>query len=367
MSISMNERFEVLDSFRGICAIAVVIFHMNLVGSISELDFFKGSDVFVEFFFVLSGFVLAHGYGFKENLNFKTFMKARFLRLYPLHFFMFLVFITLEFCKLFAYKFGGLVFNNEPFTNSSSISEIIPNLLLIQSWLPFTDHLTFNYPSWSISIEFYIYGLLFLSVYLFNNNRVLSWFMLSFIAFIIMHSDYKILEFQVLQGLTCFFGGAFTYVIYKKMSFLKPSYILGSITEVLLLICIVIVVQSKIEYRSLIAPLLFFCSVFFFAFESGVFSKLLKFDFFLRLGKLSYSIYMTHAAILFCLLSTAMVLQKITGVEVAPMVDMTRYLDFGNSSMNNLMIFLILFIVIYTSGLTYKYVELKGQNILKSK
>jgi peptidoglycan/LPS O-acetylase OafA/YrhL len=358
----MIKRFEALDAFRGICALAVVIFHINLVGSISELDFFRGSSIFVEFFFVLSGFVLAHGYAFKENLNFIVFMKARFFRLYPLHFFMFVVFVLLEFGKLFASEFGGLTFNNEPFTNSSAVSEMIPNLLLIQSWLPFTDHLSFNYPSWSISIEFYMYALLFVSILLFKSHRVLSWLTLSVMAFILINLDSQILPLEVLRGLSCFFGGSFTYVIYKKIAYMKPTYIVGSIVEALLLIFIVLIVQSQIEYRSIIASLLFFLTVLFFAFESGIFSKLLKFTPFQYTGKLSYSIYMTHGAILFCLLSAAIVLQRLTGIEMAPMIEMTRALNFGNSIINNLVIILILAIVIYISSLTYKYVELLGEN-----
>ncbi len=49
----MGKRFEVLDSFRGLSAIFVVIFHMHYAGSITELSFFRGSSLFVEFFFVL--------------------------------------------------------------------------------------------------------------------------------------------------------------------------------------------------------------------------------------------------------------------------------------------------------------------------
>jgi peptidoglycan/LPS O-acetylase OafA/YrhL len=359
----MNKRFEALDAFRGLCAISVVIFHMHLVGSITELDFFRGSSIFVEFFFVLSGFVLAHGYGFKESLNFKKFMKARFFRLYPLHFFMFVVFIALEFGKLFAYKFGGFVFNNEPFTNSFAVSEMIPNLLLIQSWTPFTDHLTFNYPSWSISIEFYMYALLFFSITLFKSNRVISWLIISFIAFLLMFLESDFLVDTVLRGLSCFFGGAFTYVIYKKLSHFKPSYISGSIVEAILLMCVVLIVQSKIEYRAIVAPVLFLLTVLFFAFEAGFFSKLLKLKSLQYAGKLSYSIYMTHAAILFCLISVAMILQKLTGIEMAPMFDTTRFLNFGNSGINNIVVIVILSIVIYVSSLTYKYIELYGQKL----
>lgn len=361
----MKQRFEALDAFRGLCALSVVVFHMHLVSSITELEFFKGSSIFVEFFFVLSGFVLTHGYGFKENLKFKIFMKARFFRLYPLHLFMFVVFVALEFGKLFAYKFGGFVFNNEPFTHSFAMSEMVPNLLLIQSWTPLTNHLSFNYPSWSISIEFYLYVLLFLSIVVFKRNRILSWIFISFIAFMLMYFESEIIMAPVLSGLSCFFGGAFTYVIYKKLSHFKPSYILGSIVEAILLTCVVLIVQSSVEHRFIIAPVLFLFTVLFFAFESGFFSTLLKVKPLQYVGKLSYSIYMTHAAILFCLISIAMVLQKMTGIEIAPMIETMRFLNFGGRMINNLVVILILAIVISISSLTYKYIELKGQKFKK--
>lgn len=360
-----SKRFETLDAFRGICALSVVVFHMNLIGSITELDFFKGSSIFVEFFFVLSGFVLAHGYGFKRHINFQKFMRARFFRLYPLHFFMFLVMFAIEICKLFAYKFGGFVFTNEPFTNGFAISEIIPNLLLIQSWTPITFATSFNSPAWSISIEFYMYALLYASIAFFKSHRVISWFIISLIAFFLVFLGSDILVSQVLRGLSCFFGGAFTYVLYKKISYIQPSFFTGSIIEVILIICVVLIVQSKIEFRSIIAPLLFFLTVLFFAFESGWFSNMLKLKPLQYTGKLSYSIYMTHYAILFCLIATAMVVQKITGIEMALMIETARYLTFGNSLVNNIVVIIILAIVIYISSLTYKHIELKGQKLNK--
>lgn len=363
----VKKRFEALDAFRGLCALSVVIFHMHLIGSITELDFFRGSSIFVEFFFVLSGFVLTHGYGFKDNLNFNRFMKARFFRLYPLHFFMFVVFVVLECGKLLAYKYGGMVFNNEPFTNSFAISEMIPNLLLIQSWTPFTDHLTFNYPSWSISIEFYMYALLFISIVIFKGNRITSWLVISIISFILIILKSEMLVGTVLRGLSCFFGGAFTYAIYKKLSEIKPSFILGSIIETIQIISVVLVVQSDIEHRSIVASLIFCITVLFFAYESGFLSLFLKIKPLQYAGKLSYSIYMTHAAILFCLTSAAMILQKITGIEMAPMVESTRFLNFGNSFINNLVVVFIISIVISISSITYKYVELTGQKLNKDK
>ncbi len=361
----IKKRFEALDAFRGLCALFVVVHHMHLIGSITELDFFRESGIFVEFFFVLSGFVLTHGYGFKDNLNFSKFMKARFFRLYPLHFFMFVVFVMLECGKLLAYKYGGMVFNNEPFTNNFAISGMIPNLLLIQAWTPFTEHLTFNVPSWSISIEFYMYALLFISIVIFKGNRITSWFLISIISFILIILKSEILVGPVLRGLSCFFGGAFTYTIYRKLSYLKPSFILGSVIETVLITSIILVVQSQIENKSIIASVIFCITVFFFAYESGFLSNLLKIKPLQYAGKLSYSIYMTHAAILFCLISTAMILQKITGFELVPMVEKTRFLNFGDSLINNAAVIGILAIVVYISSLTYKYVEITGQKLNK--
>lgn len=51
----MKQRFEALDAFRGLAAIFIVIFHTHLIGSITELSFFKSSNIFVDFFFVLIG------------------------------------------------------------------------------------------------------------------------------------------------------------------------------------------------------------------------------------------------------------------------------------------------------------------------
>ena len=170
-----RKRFEVLDSFRGICALSVVLYHLHVVNSFSELAFFRGSSLFVEFFFVLSGFVLAHGYAFRENLAFTPYFAARFFRLFPLHAFMLMVFICLEMGKWGAMQGLGIQLNNAAFSNDYAVDEILPNLLLIHAWTPYTNPLSFNTPSWSISIEFYMYILLFISIVWFDKLRFLLW------------------------------------------------------------------------------------------------------------------------------------------------------------------------------------------------
>ncbi|WP_318519198.1 acyltransferase family protein [Photobacterium leiognathi] len=363
-----KRRFEALDAFRGLCALAVVMYHLLLVGSITEFHFFRGSFIFVEFFFVLSGFVLAHGYGFRENLKFLPFMEARFFRLYPLHLFMFLVFFVLELAKLIAYKTGGFIFSNEPFTNFFSLREIIPNLLLIQSWVPFAKHLSFNAPSWSISVEFYMYALLFLSVIIFKSYKILSWGFISIIAFIALYLELYFPTLSVLRGVSCFFGGATIYSLYRLFSDkIKVSFVIGTLLESILILCVYFNVSYGFEYKEIVTPLLFCLVVLFFSFEFGGISYILKSKVPQLIGKLSYSIYMTHYAIIFCLTSIAMVGKKLTGIEMVKTIGGSRTLDFGSTINNNLVVIFILFIVISVSNLTYKYIELKGQELYKKK
>ncbi|RVA95930.1 acyltransferase, partial [Mesorhizobium sp. M7A.F.Ca.CA.004.02.1.1] len=82
-----GERFLVLDSWRGICALLVALFHFPTGSTISQSAFIGSSYLFVDFFFVLSGFVIASSYGDRLNQpeQVARFALVRFGRIYPLH------------------------------------------------------------------------------------------------------------------------------------------------------------------------------------------------------------------------------------------------------------------------------------------
>jgi peptidoglycan/LPS O-acetylase OafA/YrhL len=97
MGWGKSHEFVVLDGLRGIAAIAVVTRHAwqffpsePLVGPPRNVLVgpFYESYLAVDFFFLLSGFVLAHAYGnrLKESMSIAQFMAARLIRLYPLYF-----------------------------------------------------------------------------------------------------------------------------------------------------------------------------------------------------------------------------------------------------------------------------------------
>ena len=78
-------RFLVLDGMRGVAAFAVILDH---VSSATLRAWFPGRYLAVDFFFVLSGFVLAHAYGQRLEqgaLSAWSFMRIRLIRFYPLY------------------------------------------------------------------------------------------------------------------------------------------------------------------------------------------------------------------------------------------------------------------------------------------
>lgn len=352
-----GQRYLVLDSFRGLCAIFVVVFHMRALGSITELSFFKGSDLFVNFFFVLSGFVMSHAYLKRSDIAFTDYISSRFRRLYPLYIFMLIVFIVLECAKYIAYTKMGITLNAVPFTGKAAPAEIIPNLLMIQAWTGFTEHLSFNYPSWSISIEFYTYILFFIAIHFFK--RYFSVCCLAIPAtLIILHSvtEGVITEYAA-NGVFCFFVGVVTYTL-SNARFTTNKFIATTI-ELMTLIAIYYVVSSDIVIKWLVSALLFSLTIFIYSKEAGIISGLLKTNPFISIGKWSYSIYMTHAAVLFCVISSFMVLQKITGKDLTIMVNGDRTLNLGSPAFNNVLVLIVVCITVIISSFTYRFIEMK--------
>lgn len=81
---SHNQRFLVLDGLRGIAAIAVIIYHRREWSPNGH--WFEHAHLAVDFFFLLSGFVIAHAYGqrLQGSMTVRAFFRARLVRLYPL-------------------------------------------------------------------------------------------------------------------------------------------------------------------------------------------------------------------------------------------------------------------------------------------
>lgn len=164
-------RFEALDAWRGLCACMVVLFHFNVdVNShIREWGIITGSYLFVDFFFVLSGFVITGSYQSKLETGFplKKFILLRLGRIYPLHMFMLLGYVAIE-CLQFFVKTDTAPFSIVP----TSPEAMIANIFLVHGLNTF-DQLTWNTPSWSISVEFFTYIIFALAIFTYRNKALL--------------------------------------------------------------------------------------------------------------------------------------------------------------------------------------------------
>lgn len=85
MTSYSKHRFHVLDGMRGIAAIIVMIFHYY-ISSNSPSPLMQNAYIAVDFFFILSGFVIMHSYGghLANGMPAATYIGHRIIRLYPL-------------------------------------------------------------------------------------------------------------------------------------------------------------------------------------------------------------------------------------------------------------------------------------------
>jgi peptidoglycan/LPS O-acetylase OafA/YrhL len=83
-----SRHFEVLDGLRGVAALLLLVFHISEVLTYGhpEANWLPHGALTVDFFFGLSGFVIAHAYDKRmaEGMSFGGFMLRRFIRLHPM-------------------------------------------------------------------------------------------------------------------------------------------------------------------------------------------------------------------------------------------------------------------------------------------
>lgn len=359
------KRFEVLDSFRGLCALFVVVFHLRLLNSFTEWEFFRSAELFVEFFFILSGFVLCHRYGSRRTIDFRNFVISRTFRLLPLHWCMLGVFVVIETGKFAAWS-GGISFNHEPFAGPTDPRELIPNVLLLQSWWDGFDEMSFNYPSWSISVEYYLYMIFAALILLPSKQRVVAWALIAAGSYAMLFQQSSIIPETAAKGLACFFAGALCQILYRKLSTIAtPHKTVMTLLEGLMLLAVVSAVLVNGVHQGLVASGVFCLAVIVFARESGHISTVLAHKAFGLLGKLSYSIYLTHAAVLSCLTAALLIAGKLLDSDFSVVLGGNRLLDLGHSLTNNVAGVGVLVFVVVLSGVTYRYIEVPGQALGK--
>ena len=139
-----------LTSLRIFAASIVVLYHFQTnvalpAELIGPLEF---GQTGVDLFFMLSGFILAYVYRSQfdaRKFDHKRFLQKRLARIYPVHI------VTMAIVAVwFLWEqaaFGGA---------GPKLFDVLANILLVHAWGA-VDGLALNYPSWSISAEWFAY------------------------------------------------------------------------------------------------------------------------------------------------------------------------------------------------------------------
>jgi peptidoglycan/LPS O-acetylase OafA/YrhL len=298
----IDGKFDALTSLRGIAALCTVLAHLIVIwGDVFPWlqdaslfrDFALHTYLFVDFFFVLSGFVMCHAYGhhFAETVNagsYLRFLRARFARVWPLHALLLLLYV-------------GLAAVGIRQAQDNPAWSIGAHLLLLHA-MGFFQHTTWNQPSWSISVEWWTY-----IVFPFAVPLVRRWFsqtaalvalpaVLGLFAWLALHfgSANLTVGFAFFRCLIGFAAGACLYAIvrHRRTAAHADAAANGALAAVFLILLFV-----PSPYADMLA-FLCFCALVYAASVGTGGGHWLHHPVLIWIGDISYSIYLWHSLLL---------------------------------------------------------------------
>jgi len=279
---------------RFLAAIMVVIFHCGKDVFPFNLSwfhyFFTHGGISVTYFFFVSGFVMVIAYYDKikeKKFTAWNYWKNRFSRIYPLYILSLLLFVGLS-----VLLWG----------NTIILKEIVLSVLLIHAWDD-SSAMILNFPSWSLSVEFFFYFTFPLFIhkiaYLSKNNlitlAILFWLATQLCSlYLFIYSEP--ISYSPLLHFNTFLAGTIFGLLLKRelishgwMQKYAPVFL---ITSVLLIIAVLAYPNPIIEYSNsgLLVPL-FAVFIGGLIFINNWITRLFNSTLLTRAGDVSYGIY----------------------------------------------------------------------------
>ena len=348
----MPRRYESLDGLRGISAIAVVLFHITWSNHITETHLIRESYVFVDLFFILSGFVITKAYSTRVHTlrEAGSFLALRFFRIYPLHIAVLLVFILCEMAKIPAIYLGLDV---HPFDDAKGWA-LVSNLFLVHSLTFSFEFPTWNVPSWSISSEMVAYVVFAVIAWTgLMNRRQLVYFITvlaaGFYTIVLYYkgSLFALLDLGLLRCLAGFCVGVAVSTISESPLAKIPTAIYNAAIGILTTIAIAVLSLLNGVFDIVIVPI-FGLLVLLLQTDSGLPARILKSTPIAFLGQISYSIYMVHWLLL--LLAT-------TGLKYVTKTPLYDGMYKANLLLGDLGVILMLMLIVLVASITYRNIE----------
>ncbi|HVT07037.1 MAG TPA: acyltransferase [Polyangia bacterium] len=310
---SRTVRLAPLDALRGLAALAVPTFtHFQHFGgdrSTYPYDslalvhwFYLYSQFFVDLFFVLSGVVMTYRY--LEPLSDgradgREFFVHRFSRLYPLHLLMLLVCAGVQW-TLLANHHGPVIYAQDDFFT------FVLHLTFLHLW--FERGPGYNYASWSVCAEVFVYVLFFVFARGRRKTFLIGSALSVFVGVAVLSGTaVPLLNRNMARAPVGFFMGVLTFLAMRHVSRRGWGPAVGA--ACLGFLIAVLVVANTISYEAWIGsdplpyglalfPLLTMAALYFPPLSRVLSARPLTF-----LGDISYAIYLTHIPVQMILLS----------------------------------------------------------------
>ena len=293
-------RFAALDGLRGVAALVVAAEHLHANGPLFSLAFFRNGLFFVDFFFVLSGFVIAASYAERLRAGFpaQRFLWLRFWRVWPVHVLVLGAYLAIE---LAVWAGGSGLTGRSAFGPERALWQLAVQLLLLQAVVTPALY-AWVLQSWSISVELVLYAVAALGWGKLRRGWWQVWLALSVLAGLGMalFPEQVGLHHKLLRGFSGFGLGVVTFALWQRAE-PRLAALPRRAAGVLELACLIIV-AAAVHRAGDEAVFWLYCLgfagvVLVFAAERGAVSRLLLGRHAQFLGAVSYSIYMVHTLV----------------------------------------------------------------------
>lgn len=288
-----RKNIPALTGIRGVAALLVVMFHMRLNHTLpvmSDWTIIKNGFFGVDLFFILSGFILMHvhvnDFVRIDRIHLQSFFITRFFRIYPLH--LVTVLVSLGFVMLFpSYITWFRTLGGQ--ANAFSWPGLVQTLTLTNG-IGLADLGSWNPASWSISSE--VVGYLAFPVLASLAARIRD-YRLCLIAAVLLLSLYCVNRLtidvgsQVIRMAFCFAAG----VVLARAYHLRPEKDGRALAGVSAAFA---VLALSFESMSVFSVFGFAGLIYALALGGGVVESFFASRVSMFLGKISFSLYLSH-------------------------------------------------------------------------
>lgn len=308
-------RFTALDSLRGIAALGVAVHHIQATSGPASWALFVNGGLFVDFFFVLSGFVIAGVYGERLGAGFSLLKYAvlRIGRVWPLHAFMVFMGLGVELLSLVVGQHG--LSASPPFEGLHDPVHFVTALFLLDGWIPdWTNY--YSRAGWTISVEILLYALAGLA-FRFGRSGLAAFAVLAVLALAAMLTGHEapLATFAIQRGLMGFALGMVCWFVHLRLGAARLA--LPGLLEAISLGLLFAVIAWPPSFATIASIVPSALVVLVFARQQGAVSRVLSRNSWVWLGQVSYALYMVHAMVKGRAIDALMLLGKWTGAPLA--------------------------------------------------